>query len=187
MQIRVLGMDPSLSNWGMASGMLNITSGVLSDVVLTLMSPEEIKSKQVRQNSKDLHRSEQLAQSAMEHARRAKIVFVECPVGSQSARAMASYGICVGILGALRAEGIQLIEVTPAEVKTALTGSKDATKAQMIAEATRLYPSANWCMHRNLYAQKNEHLADAIATIHAGVRTPAFKNLMRLLKAAQEP
>jgi len=43
-----------------------------------------------------------------------------------------------------------------------------------------LYPHANFPMYRDEVAKKAEHVADAIAAIHAGVQTPVFKNLMRL-------
>lgn len=129
----------------------------------------------------DLHTAEQLAKAALSVARKAKVIFVEVPVGSKSARAMASYGICVGVLGALRAEGIPLIEVTATEVKVAFTGNKNATKEEMIAAAVAAYPHANFPLFRGEIAAKAEHMADAIAAIHAGVTTPLFQNLMRLM------
>ena len=126
--------------------------------------------------------AEQLAAKDIEAARRAKAVFVEVPVGSQSARAMASYGICVGILSAIRAEGIPLIEVTPLEVKHTFTGDKNATKQLMIDTAISLYPDANFPRWRGEVCSKAEHVADAIAAIHAGVQTSTFQNLMRLFR-----
>lgn len=181
MLIPVCGMDPSLRNWGLSEAQLDLATGCLSTPFMSLISVKDVKGKQVRQNSTDLHIAEQLALAALAAARKAKVVFVECPVGSQSARAMASYGICVGVLGAIRAEGIPLIEVTPLEVKHAFTGNKHATKEEMIAKAVELYPNANFPMHHKKLSSKAEHVADATAAIHAGVRTPVFKNLMRLL------
>lgn len=180
MKIPVLGMDPSLSNWGLAAAMLDLETGFLNTPTLELVSPKPVSGKQVRQNSKDLQRSEELALAAFARAKGAKAVFVECPVGSQSARAMASYGICVGILGALRAEGIPIIEVTPREVKVALSGDANATKQVMISEAMSLYPDAAWPMFKGKPAAKAEHLADAIGAIHAGVSVPMFQNIRKI-------
>ena len=181
MKIPVVGFDPSLRNWGIASSELDLTTGILDTPRLSVIAIREELGKQVRQNSKDLHISEQLARSAIAEARKAKAIFVEVPVGSQSARAMASYGICVGVLGAVRAEGIPLIEVTPTEVKLALTGNRNATKEDMIDHAIRYYPEANFPRHAGKISYaKAEHVADAIGTIHAGVLTPMFQNLMRL-------
>lgn len=175
-------MDPSMRNWGLAEAILDLETGMLSVPDLSLISVKEDDRKQVRQNSKDLEIAEQLSKAVLAAARRAQIVFVEVPVGSQSARAMASYGLCVGVLGAIRAEGIQLIEVTPTEVKLALTGIKHATKDQMIAAAKHIYPHANWPMHQGKPTSKAEHVADAIGAIYAGCKTPMFKNLLRILQ-----
>jgi Holliday junction resolvasome RuvABC endonuclease subunit len=180
MKIPVVGFDPSLRSWGVAQATLDLQTGYLTDLVLSIIEPKEPQGKQVRKNSHDLYRAEQLAKEAFRCARLAKVIFVEVPVGSQSARAMASYGICVGILGSIMSEGIPLIEVTATEVKKSFTGDKNATKDEMIAYAVSTYPTANFPRHRGKVSNKAEHVADAIATIHAGVNTPMFQNLMRL-------
>ena len=180
MKIKVIGFDPSLRNWGIAESWLDLTTGYLDTPLLSLIETTETKGKQVRQNSHDLHAAEQLAAMAIPAAKRAKAIFVEVPVGSQSARSMASYGVCVGVLGAIRSLGIPLIEVTATEVKLSLTNEKTATKAQMIKAALTLYPQANFPTHRGNISNKAEHVADAIGAIHAGVNTSAFQNLMRL-------
>lgn len=184
----ILGMDPSLLHWGLASAQIDLISGVLSTPDLELIEPMELTGKQIRVNSNDLYRAEQLAARVFYRARLAKAIFVEVPVGSQSARAMASYGVCIGILGSLRAEGIPIIEVTATETKVALTGDKNASKQKMIDVAVATYPDANWPRYtRNGAKFKKgdimntaEHVADAVATIHSGVNTPVFQNLMRL-------
>lgn len=183
MIIRVLGLDPSMRNWGMADGLLDLDTGVLTNLYLSLVQTEDIEGKQVRKNSKDLHTATQLSKAALEASKAAKIVFVEVPVGSQSANGMKSYGMCVGILGAMQAQGTRLIEVTPTEVKQVFTGNKNATKAEMIDRAMTYYPDANWPMHgTKVSASKAEHLADATAAIHAGVQTTLFQNLIKLMK-----
>ena len=190
MIVNVAGFDPSLTHWGIAEATLDLSGGHLDGLDLTVVEPEKLKNKQVRQNSVDLFVSEQLAAKALAVARKSKVVFVECPVGSQSARAMASYGICMGILGVIRSEGIPLIEVTAFEVKKAATGNKNATKQQMIDWGVDLYPEANWPLYEQSgkgftkgdIHSKAEHAADALAAIHAGVLTPTFQNLMRLFE-----
>jgi Holliday junction resolvasome RuvABC endonuclease subunit len=177
-----------MRNWGIAEAILDLDTGVLSTPRLSLCSPEDIKTKQTRQNSNDLHLAKLLYDHAICAARRNKVIFVECPVGSKSASSMKGYGMCVGILGAIRAEGHEIIEVTAFEVKESFTGKKLATKEQMIAQGVLDYPDANWPRQERNGAKhkkgdlKNEaeHVADAIAAIHAGVRTPMFQNLMRL-------
>jgi len=193
MKIPVVGFDPSLKNWGIAEAILDLQDGMLSTPTLSLVNPRDDAGtkKKVRVNSLDLEKAEQLASGTFAAASRAKVVFVEVPVGSQSARAMASYGICIGILGSLRSKGIEIIEVTPTENKMIFTGSKTATKDDMIQKAIQLYPNANWPIDNRkgkggIIMGEAEHMADAIAAIHAGVQTPVFQNLMRLLQATKE-
>jgi Holliday junction resolvasome RuvABC endonuclease subunit len=182
MKIPVLGMDPSLTNWGLAEARLCLETGTLDTPQLTLVRPKKMKGKQIRNNSQDLYRSEHLAKEVIEASSRAKVIFVEIPVGSQSARSMASYGICIGILAYLRASGHQVIELTPTEVKEVFTGNQTATKQDMIGKAIELYPDAEFPLFKGEVANSAEHLADAIATIHAGANTPIFRNLMNILK-----
>lgn len=192
--LRIVGFDPSMTAWGIAEAELDMETGYLTTPRLTVLEPIKLTNKQVRQNSTDLYVAEQLATAAFQAARDAKLVFAEVPVGSQSARAMCAYGVCVGILGALRSEGVQVIEVTALEVKLALSGRKNATKEQMIAAAVGLYPDANFPRYtqngknfkKGDIADKAEHAADAIGAIHAGVQTPLFQNFQRLY-GAREP
>lgn len=187
MIIRVAGFDPSLRNWGIAEANLDLDTGVLSTPVLSVISSESNKQKQVRVNSQDLAVCTDLARQVIEVGARTKLIFVEVPVGSQSAASMKSYGVCIGILGALQATGVRIIEVTAAESKKIFTGNKNATKKQMIDVAVSTYPDANWPTYRKkgqtlITETEAEHMADAIAAIHSGVQTPLFSNLMQLLQ-----
>ena len=180
MQIPVCGFDPSMTHWGIAEGTLDLSTGFLEGLRLETVVTQKSKDKQVRVNSSDLQRAEDLASVVIPIAQRNKVIFVECPVGSQSASGMKAYGFVIGILGCIRALGIPVIEVTALESKQIFTGNKNATKKQMIESAVALYPDANFPMYRGEVASNAEHVADAIAAIHAGVQTPVFKNLMRL-------
>lgn len=182
MKIKVAGFDPSLTHWGFALATLDLQTGTLEDVSAFFVEPIKETKKQVRQNSIDLSVAEQLSIEAFKAAKSVKAIFAEVPVGSQSARAMASYGVCVGIIGSIRSQGYPVIEVTATEVKEIFTGNKNASKRQMIDQAVSLYPEVKWPKGiKNPVADNAEHMADALASIHAGVRTPVFQNIMRLL------
>lgn len=192
MRIPVVGFDPSMRHWGIAEGMLDLETGFLDGLNLSIIEPKGKAHKQVRTNSIDMTIAEELYQGALSAALKAKAIFVEVPVGSQSASGMKAYGMCVGVLGSMRANGIQLIEVTAAEVKLALSGDKHASKEQMIKAGLAQYPGANWPRHsqrgkgfaKGDVQNSAEHVADAIGAIHAGVNTPVFLNMLRLLGAA---
>ena len=186
--LKVVGFDPSLRNWGIAVGYLYLQDNNRLEIkTLDIVQPELPKGKQVRQNSLDVETARLLAEGAVKYLKDVDAVFVEVPIGSQSARAMASYGICVGILGTIRAMGIPFFEVSPEEVKRASVGIKTATKAQMIQWAVENYPNANWptCKSKGvtqIVAGKAEHMADAIATIRAGIICQPFQQLLSILK-----
>jgi len=186
--IKVVGQDPSLRNWGLAIATYDLGTKLIHVDKLIVTQPVISKGKQVRQNSLDLEASHQLFKGAMAAAEGAQAVFVEVPVGSQSARAMASYGVCVGVLGALRASGIPFFEVTPTEVKLAGPGKKTASKQDMISWAMARHPEANWPTYMQ-YGQvevseaKAEHLADAVAAIYAGLSSNPFQQMLPFLAA----
>lgn len=185
MLIRVVGFDPSLRNWGIAKGTYDTVSKALTISQLSVIQPELPKGKQVRQNSKDVEAAYQLTEGSLVAAADCQALFAEVPVGSQSARAMASYGICVGVLGALRASNIPFFEQTPTEVKLCTVGSKTASKEEMIKWMMAKHPEANWPMYTQHGVQlvseaKAEHMADAIGAIYAGLASVSFQQLLKM-------
>lgn len=187
--LKIVGFDPSLRHWGIVKGTLAVKrdSGIINTSLyvdeMTVTEAVLSKGKQIRQNSLDLETAQQLCAGALEAAKDAQAIFVEVPVGSQSARAMASYGICVGVLGALRATGIPFYEVTPAEVKLSTVGKKTATKEEMIEWAVKQHPEAPWPTYKEhgvnrINAGKAEHMADACAAIYAGINGNLFKQML---------
>ena len=186
----VVGFDPSLRNWGIAKGILIPSQKMQLRIDwLDVIQPVLPTGKQVRQNSVDLESAKQLCEGAWKAAQGAHAIFVEVPVGSQSARAMASYGICVGVLGALRTSGVPFFEVTPTEVKLASAGKKTATKAEMIEWGVKQHPEAQWPTYLSngtmkISEAKAEHMADAIAAIYAGIACNSFQQMLSFMKAA---
>ena len=186
----VVGFDPSLRNWGIAKGVLIPSQKMQLRIDwLDVIQPVLPTGKQVRQNSVDLESAKQLCEGAWKAAQGAHAIFVEVPVGSQSARAMASYGICVGVLGALRTSGVPFFEVTPTEVKLASAGKKTATKAEMIEWGVKQHPEAQWPTYLSngtmkISEAKAEHMADAIAAIYAGIACNSFQQMLSFMKAA---
>jgi hypothetical protein len=189
--ISVLGVDPSLRNWGLAKGVYDLSRLTLVIETLSVVTPQITTTKQVRQNSKDLHSASQLAQATALASQGVQGIFIEVPHGSQSARAMASYGICVGVLGALRAMGVIFFEVSATEVKLNGAGNKNPTKQQMIDWAIHKHPEAPWPRYKRqgqwiVNAGAAEHMADAIAAIYAGIASNTFQQLLPLLNITKE-
>lgn len=185
-KIFITGVDPSLSNFGMVRGWIDLDTNEFHPTALRLCETKpDSSNKTVRKNSQDLERTQQLYKAFQEEITPSDLIAVEIPVGSQSARAMASYGACLGVLAS--AVEWPMIQLTPTEVKMASVGSKTASKADMIKWATTLYPNLNWFTNtRNgvtTYSNKNEHLADAIAAVHAAIQTNEFKQIAMVRKS----
>ena len=178
--INVLGNDPSLKNWGIAKGSLDLETNKLKIDGLFVVNPEVSTGKAVRQNSKDVEAATGLFAHVHHFMKDAKLSFVEVPHGSQSSRAMAGYGICCGVIGSLSCQYAPPIQVNAAEVKLAATGNKEATKKEMIQWAMDKHPEAPWPMNTrkgvtSVNESKAEHMADAIASIYAGMETAQYK------------
>lgn len=179
--MKVIGIDIALRNTGIALVNLDTDSLTFQIEGLKLIETEVAKTgKVVRKNSEDLERCRVISAELEPFYEIASMIFVEMPVGSQSARAMASYGMSIGILSNCN---VPMIQLTPYEVKLAAVGDKSATKREMINWATAKYPGDHWLTTKSgEYLNKNEHLADAVAAIEAGLKTDDFKGVLNLAK-----
>lgn len=188
--LTVIGIDPAFANMGLcrAGINLNVSQGLkpLEIQELKLISTEGQDRKVVRKSSDDLRRAQELHAGLVEFCSPSyhpssfpRIAFAEIPSGAQSAAAAKALGIAVGVLAACP---IPIIQVNPLQVKL-FTAGKKATKDDMIAWAVGLYPDADWLRHgkEGRITKANEHLADAIAIIHAGIHTTEFKQLVAML------
>lgn len=187
--LKVVGIDPAMRNFGLVRGTIdlgdpNFAFEIETLELVTTETDKETK-KTVRKNSDDLLRARKLHKAVQLFVQDANMVFAEIPVGSQSARAMASYGMCIGILASIKKP---LVQLTPTEVKLASVGDKNASKEAMIAWATSAYPDANWLSTKRngkvTFTKNNEHLADAVATIHAGILSDQFLQAVSVLAVA---
>ena len=179
MKLIVAGIDPALSNFGLAKATYDVETGVLTPYALQLIQTDNQTGKQVRKNSDDLRRASESCFAVHEWLSDCALVIVEIPTGSQSARGAVSYGVSLGILSSIGVGDFKgrMIQVQPTEVKMAAVGSKHAGKDEMIEWAVDKYPDLPWLKGRGGPGKKNEHLSDALGAIHAGMKTDEFKNL----------
>lgn len=187
MIIKAIGIDPSLTNTGIAQVTVDLNTEAITVKDLKLMQTEKIQAKQVRVSSDSLRRAADIAAFLRRESTDYRIAFAEVPSGGQSAKAVYSFGISVGLLAFLGLD-VPVIEVQPSETKLATVGTKTASKQEMIEWAVETYPSAPW-IRRKLKGElvltnANEHLADALAVVHAGIRTGDFQRLKAVSLAA---
>lgn len=179
----ILGMDPSMSNWGFSLCELDLATMKIRVEELLRVKTIPSKIKGVRKNCDDLDRARVLQEGLGGMLPKANLVCVEMPHGSQSADAMKSYGMCLGLLAGVQ---MPLIQMNERDLKEATVGSHKCTKREMIEWIAERHPEADWPLHRGKIANTAEHMADATAAIYAGLKTQDFKNAMVILKHMQK-
>lgn len=175
----VSACDPGLKNTGLVRLKLINVSGPKFEVqTMRLVQTEKQTTKSVRQNSDDLRRMQETHKAFLEVVTGTRLLFAEVPTGAQSARAMFAFGSATMLIATSPAP---IIQVQPFETKLATVGTKTASKEEMIEWATEVYPDAPWIRHAGKVTLKNEHLADALAIAHAGIKTDQFKQLVSMM------
>lgn len=183
MRMQVIGIDSAFSNMGLCAAYINTQEVSIKSKVevthLTLVTTEGQDKKIVRKSSDDLRRARDLHSglTSFIDCHHPRIAFAEVPHGSQSARASWALGIAVGVLACCP---VPIIQVSALEVKMASVGRKSASKDDMIEWAVKQYPNLNWARHNKKITKANEHLADAVATLYAGVNSLEFKQLIAM-------
>lgn len=184
MQQVVMGFDPSMRNWGLAVANLDMDELEFEvthiDVITNKL--DKSKKKQVRKSSQNFDRAKRLHKSVLaeieEH--KPKALFVEMPHGSQNASSQLSYAMCITVIGAIANQtGLPVFQLSEAENKKAMGLKGAITKQDMIDAVREVHPDAPWAKHKRngemVYTEGfNEHAADAIAAIRAGLETEEF-------------
>jgi len=182
-KLSIIGMDPSFRNWGYAFAEYCTESGNLEFHNLNLITTQKTKLKNVRASSDDLATAQTLHKELVANSSGIQVAFAEIPSGSQSASAARKLGIATGVLASC---SVPLFEVTPIEVKLASIGNKKATKKEMIDWAVEKHPDLPWIRHKSkgemVLNASNEHLADSVAVVYAGIQLKTFNQLVSMLK-----
>jgi len=183
-KIPVAGLDGSLRNFGIVKGYYDTESQKLDIAAMYLIQTEKSKNKQVRASSDNLARAQRIATNLQDLLRDTAVVFLEVPSGGQSYTAVLGFGITIGLYASLV---VPVVEVSPSETKLAAVGTKTASKQEMIEWAVGQFPDADWRKRKlkgeMVLTNDNEHLADSVAIIHAGIRTPSFRQTIAMLRA----
>lgn len=182
--ISVLGLDGSLANFGIAVVIIDPDEKKIievKDLILSTTKKSSVKS--MKRADDDFARFQQHWQTLKSEATKHNIqaIFGEIPSGAQDARAAFAFGGVTAILAGLSCDYTTTV-VTPSEVKIASTGNKHADKEDVIAAMYKEFPHANWIKGKKPNAMSitdakglyltnaNEHLADAVAVVLAGLR-----------------
>lgn len=177
--MKFLAIDSSLRHTGIAVGFIDSNDNITVELI-DLNNTEKSTNKQVRASSDTIDACRQnfkyLKKVIEEY--KPQIIFAETPSGSQSSSGMKSYGATCQLLASLEPE---IVEVTPHEVKMASVGKKTASKRDMIDWAYERHPGSQWTFFKGKIKNDNEHMADAICIVYAGIKTRTYSQLKALL------
>lgn len=180
MNVRVIGLDGSLQNFGMAVCTVNLDEKKIVSVdKLVLSKTKKDNTKGVKRSSDDVARFRQHSDLIKQTIDEYNVSFAigEVPSGAKDARAAFAFG---GVTALLASLPVRLVEVTPTDVKVASTGFKHADKEDIIEWAVNEFPDAGWIMgskpnkmnimiYGKYVTNANEHLADSVAAVQAGL------------------
>ena len=170
-----VAIDPSLSNTCLTAFDISDRLIVIDSVTI---STQKNPNKKIRAASDLIERCVDLYRGSKQFIDRwdPQIIFAETPSGSQSASGMKNYGVSCFLLASLPD---RCLEVTPHEVKMASVGKKNASKKEMIEWAYEQHPEAPWLIRNDFPLMKQEHMADSIGVMYAGMRTKEFEWLVK--------
>lgn len=176
--MRLMGVDASMSNVGLCFGQL--VEDRIEIEKIYLISTEKDKSKKIRVSSDVIRRCREIntALDFYVETHAPQIIFAETPSGSQNHSSAVSYGITCALLSKFTG----LIEVTPIEIKKTILNKNSGSKREMINWASNLFPHLQWFPgKKHKLADKNEHMADAIGSVFAGIQTEEFKRIKQFI------
>lgn len=185
-KLKLLGVDAAFSNTGLVVAEFDIHTNQMQvlDMILVTTEADKANKKTVRKNSDDLRRAGQIIRTLDEVLMQynPQFAIVEVPSGTQSARSSWALGIAVGCIAHLESK-VPIVQVSPMEVKNVVS-TKHPDKSHMIAWAVDRYPDAPWPRKAGggVTVTKAEHLADAVAALHAGVQTNQFQSFISMMR-----
>ena len=162
--MKIVSLDPSQRNLGIAIGTVN-TDGILKVTdLLTVSTQPKPKSSKLSTSTWDIQQAKIQYDVLQQVTADADVVCIEVPYGSQDVKAAVGRGICLGLLATIKAP---CIYVTP-QANKKIVGNPKATKADMVLWASTQHPEAPWYKQRGrITTGNNEHVADALVTIYA--------------------
>lgn len=170
MKIKLIGLDPSLRNFGVSIGFYDTVTKSL-EITNGFVICSKPNHKKLTQANQDVLTTKSIFTELSTHIVDCDYWTAELPTGSQSSRAMASYGICIGIIGSLVVSNPNFISCTPYDVKK-VVGIKTTDKEQIINWVTHTYPNIlTWLPKAK---NKQEHICDSIVAMHLLVHNPKF-------------
>jgi len=185
----IVGMDPSISNWGMVKVKILenkeikiLNANVTHTTNLKRKFPKnktkisdklraEVKAaNEIYKNVEMLNRGRHLIREALFFIEQSDFIFIELPVAGQSAVSCVNYGVCIGLFAAIAETGIPFEVIRNNEIKK-MAGYEE--KKIRTVEKEEVIDFVTKKGYTNLFTgfknAEHEHLADALMAVLVGV------------------
>ena len=171
--MNILGIDPGFSSLGWAVCVAAYPAEVQAVYCGIIRTEKAEKKIQLRASEDNINRAQaiynELAGLILSH--KISLVCTESMSWPRNAGVVAKMGIVWGVIASVCHQWrIPMLQVSPVEIKKNLTGSKQATKEEMIAEIVSRYPKLILPSQKVL----QEHAADAVAAVLACKQSMLF-------------
>lgn len=182
-QLTVIGMDPSLRNWGLSRCTYDTDTQQLTvRDILTISIPVLPKTDKRPKYTKDSIVTAELFRQVFEFVKGADLICAEMPFGTQNAQGMFAYGACITIVSVISHLHIPIIQISPLESKKT-TGDKEASKRQVVEWVQARNPETPFPKYKRngewlVSIEASEHAADSILAIYTAMQTNSFKEII---------
>jgi crossover junction endodeoxyribonuclease RuvC len=181
--LKILGIDPGLANMGVALFLLDPDQGYYLEDVVLITTKKDSKKRGLRQKADDVRRLQKVIAQFREIVLKWHpdvCSFEEAPTlrNSMAVRKVAlSWGACYAV--ANERPGTMTLEYGPQDLKVVVTGSKSASKAEIIETLSTRFPAL---AESTIPQSKKEHVADAVAAALKAAQDPAVVALANAKK-----
>lgn len=171
--LKVLGLDPSMRNWGAVA--CELFKGHLTVLETHITVTTSKKPKKLKQSLKDLDDATKLYQAMVKSFEWADVICVELPHGAQNARGALGNGVCYGVLAALSDVNPNIVYISANDLKAVVRADKEhkPSKQDVIAWVKERHPTAPIPTTASA-----EHVCDAITAIYAAMLKEQFKEYL---------
>ena len=172
--MKILGIDPGFSSLGWAFCEVKYPGEVEPKYCGIIRTEKAGRKIQLRASEDNINRAQliysDLAALIIDY--KITLVCTESMSWPRNAGVVAKMGIVWGVIASVCHQWrIPMLQVSPVEIKKNLTGSKQASKEEMIAEIVSRYPRLELPNQKVL----QEHAADAVAAVLACRQSMLFK------------
>ena len=183
----VMGFDPGFASFGVA--VVELGSSADTPVWMGVIRTQKSnKLKKILSTEDNFNRLQFIAKELERLILKYDVVALgaESMSFSRNASASAKVGMTWGTIASLSLQyKLPVFQCSPQQLKTKLTGSKQATKFEVAVALQHRYPDVNFfCLLKDLPKGEHEHAWDALASVVVCLESETVQMLRKMLSYA---